>query len=88
MVEKKFREAQSSLEQMSVKSRRMGSRMESIEALADDQPDGLPRPERPSEASLPSGGETWEVPSAPSDQNAPVGFRKVEADSQAAAPVS
>lgn len=88
VVEKKFREAQSSLEQMSVKSRRMGSRMESIEALADDQPDGLPRPERPSEASLPSGGETWEVPSAPSDQNAPVGFRKVEADSQAAAPVS
>ena len=88
VVEKKFREAQSSLEQMSVKSRRMGSRMESIEALADDHPDGLPGPERPSEASLPSAGETWEVPSAPADENAPVGFRKVEVDSQAASSVS
>ena len=88
VVEKKFREAQSSLEQMSLKSRRMGSRMESIEALADEHPDGLPVSERPSVATLPSGGEAGEVPSAPSDQNAPVSFRKVEVDSEAAPPVS
>ena len=88
VVEKKFREAQSSLEQMSVKSRRMGSRMESIEALADEHPDGLPVSERPSEASLPSGGEAGEVPSAPSDQNAPISFRKVEVDSEAPSTVS
>ena len=36
-VEKKFREAQSSLEQMSVKSRRMGARMQAIDALADGE---------------------------------------------------
>ena len=88
VVEKQFREAQSSLEQMSVKSRRMGSRMESIEALADEHPDGLPVSERPSEASLPSGGEAGEVPSAPSDQNAPISFRKVEVDSEAPSTVS
>ena len=36
-VEKKFREAQSSLEQMSAKSRRMGARMQAIDALADGE---------------------------------------------------
>lgn len=79
LVEKKFREAQSSLEQMSVKSRRMGSRMESIEALADESAPMLPAA---------SGREAREMPSAPSDQNAPVLFRKVEVDPQAPAAVS
>ena len=35
LVEKKFREAQSSLEAMSAKSRRMGERMRTIESMAD-----------------------------------------------------
>ena len=44
VVERKFREAQSSLEQMSVRSRSMGSRMQAIESLAD----GAAEPRRPS----------------------------------------
>lgn len=79
LVEKKFREAQSSLEQMSLKSRRMGSRMKSIEALADESAPMF---------SAASGGEAREMPSAPSDQNASVLFRKVEVDPQAPAAVS
>lgn len=39
VVERKFREAQNSLEQMSVKSRGMGSRMQAIEALAAERED-------------------------------------------------
>lgn len=45
LVEKKFREAQTSLEQMSVRRRKMGARMQSIEALADGEdpmPEALP----------------------------------------------
>ena len=38
VVEKKFREAQNSLDQMSVKSRRMGARMQAIDSLADPEP--------------------------------------------------
>lgn len=37
VVERKFREAQNSLEQMSVKSRGMGNRMQAIEALAAER---------------------------------------------------